>query len=206
MPSTNPYEPSAYPPSQTALLFLDYQNFLVNMVPSPTNESLCNAVKTLLTAARENDVAILHCLADTSLEPDPTSKVAATWETQYKPLLSANPQLGIEYAAFAPTESSTDRETIHMRKPGLRSVLEPEVVSYLRDKLGVNHLILAGIATSGAVMGTMSHGTDIGFVVSVVAEACWDPSVQAHDELIKTVIPNLAWISSIEESVGYLTG
>ncbi|GAW20427.1 hypothetical protein ANO14919_099330 [Xylariales sp. No.14919] len=176
------------------------------MVANSTNESLCNAAKTLLTATRGNDVIILHCLADTSLEPDPTSKVAATWETQHKPLLSANPWLGAEYAAFAPTKSSADRETIHMRKPGLRSVLDPEVVSYLRKKLGVNRLILAGIATSGAAVGTMSHGTDIGFVISVVAEAYWDPSVQAHDELIKTVILGLAWISSIEGPVGSVTG
>ncbi|KAI0425402.1 Isochorismatase hydrolase [Xylaria sp. FL1042] len=167
MSSKIPYELSPYPPSQTALLFLDYQNYLVNMVPSPTNESLCNAVKTLLATARETT----------------SPKVVAAWGTQYKPLLSANPQLGLD----------TNRETVHMRKPGLRSVLEPEVVAYLRERLGVNHSILAGIiATSGAVMGTTSHGTDINFVISVVPEACCGPSAETHDDLINIVIPTLA--------------
>ncbi|KAI1130047.1 Isochorismatase hydrolase [Nemania abortiva] len=204
--ANNLYDPSAYKPSQTALMFLDYQNLLVNMVPDPTNKTLIKAAETLLAAARKNNVAILHCISDTNAEPAATNKVAATWDAQYKPIFSANPELGAEYAGFAPTQESTSRETAHTRPPGLRSVLTDEVVVYLRDHLGVRHLILAGIATSGAIMGTMSQGTDINFVVSVVADACWDPNTQVHNDLIDTVIPSLAWVSSVEQAVGYMTG
>ncbi|KAI2615368.1 Isochorismatase hydrolase [Hypoxylon sp. NC1633] len=207
MPGKDLYEPSAYPPSQTALMFLDYQNILVSMVPSPTKETLVKAAESLLAAARKNNVAILHCITDTDSEPVATNKVAATWDTQFKPVFSANPQLGAEFAAFAPTKHSTSRETVHLRIPGSRSVLAGErVVPYLREELGVTHLILAGIATSGAIMGTMSHGTDINFVVTVVADACWDPNAQVHRDLIDTVIPSLAWVSSVEQAVGYMTG
>ncbi|OTA97380.1 hypothetical protein M434DRAFT_391846 [Hypoxylon sp. CO27-5] len=207
MSSNDLYKPSAYPPSKTALLFLDYQNILVNMVPSPAKEKLIHSAENLLAAARKNNVAILHCIIDTNLDPAATNKVNETWVTQYKPALSADPQQGAIFASFTPNHLSTDRETIFKRAPGIRSCLESEgIVPYLRDELGVTHLILGGIATSGAIMGTMSHGTDINFVVSVVEDACWDPNEQVHRGLIDTVIPSLAWVSSVEEAVGYMTG
>ncbi|KAJ2977593.1 hypothetical protein NUW58_g7762 [Xylaria curta] len=83
------------------------------------------------------------------------------------------------------------------RAPSVRSALGSEgIVSYLRHELGVHHLILGGIATSGAIIGTMSHGTDINFVVTVVGDACWDQNTQVHSDLINTVIPSLAWVAS----------
>ncbi|KAI0201353.1 Isochorismatase hydrolase [Astrocystis sublimbata] len=200
------HEPSAYRPSQTALMFLDYQNLLVDMMPSHAKERLITAAKALLEAARKNNIAILHCTCDTNTVPPATNKVAATWDAQYKPIFSASPELGAEYVAFAPTAHSTSLETVHKRPPELQSVLDDKLVPYLRDELGVAHLIFAGIATSGAIMGTMSHGTDIGFVVSVVADACWDPNAQVHTDLIETVIPSLAWVSSVEQAVGYMSG
>ncbi|KAI1169517.1 Isochorismatase hydrolase [Nemania sp. FL0916] len=207
MPSnTTAYDPAAYPPSQTALMFLDYENILVSMVPSPTKETLIKAAETLLSAARKHNIAILHCLSDTSLNPPPTNKASATWDAQFKPIFSANPELGAEYAAFAPaSDGAASHETVHTRLPGLRSVLQDDVVLYLRRR-GINHLVLAGIATSGAIMGTMSHGTDINFVVTVVADACWDPTAQVHADLIDTVIPSLAYVSSAEQAVAYFSG
>lgn len=206
MSGSNLYKPSEYPPSKTALLFLDYQNILVKMIPSPRREALINSAETLLAAACQNNVAILHCIIDTDSDPAATNKVTATWATQYKPIFSADPELGAEYAGFAPTNNSTNRETVFKRAPGIRSAPESQgIVSYLRDTLGVTHLIIGGIATSGAIMGTMSHGTDIDFVISVVEDACWDPNEQVHRNLMDRVIPSLAWASSVEEAVGYLT-
>ncbi|KAI1262922.1 Isochorismatase hydrolase [Xylariaceae sp. FL1019] len=159
------------------------------MMPSPTSETLVRAAETLLSAAREHNIAILHCIAETDRDPPPINKILATWDVQFKPIFSANPEMGHEYAALAPKNNgSTSREVVYTRPPGLRSVLQEDVVSYLRG-LGVTHPILAGIATSGSVMGTMSHAT---FVVTIVTDACWDPTAQAHTTLIDTAIPNLA--------------
>ncbi|GAP89387.1 putative isochorismatase hydrolase protein [Rosellinia necatrix] len=207
MASNDLHQPAAYPPSKTALLLLDYQNMLVEMMPSPGKESLIESVSALQAAARKNNVAILHCTMDTAVPPPATNKVAATWDAQFKPIFSANPHLGAEFAGFSPADKSrTDRETVFTRAPGIRSALAGEgIISHLRDTLGVNHLILGGIATSGAIMGTMSHATDIGFVVTVVETTCWDPNESVHRSLIDTVIPTLAFVSSVEEAVGYMT-
>lgn len=175
MTSKDLYKPSAYPPSKTALLVLDYQNVLLDMVPGPRKQRVIGAAETLLEAARESNVAIVHCIVDVHTTPGETSKAAATWATQYEPAFSADPRLGAEFAVLAPpaptpilastpilTSPPTifgrerwrrDRETVFRRPPGIRSALESQgIAHYLRHELGVTHLVLGGIATSGAVL------------------------------------------------------
>ncbi|KAI1108328.1 Isochorismatase hydrolase [Nemania sp. NC0429] len=231
MTSSDLYKPSAYPPSKTALLLLDYQNVLLDMVPGARKKAVISAAETLLDAARDNDVVILHCIVDVhNAQPAATSKASATWETQYKPAFFADPHLGAEFAVLAPpaptpilastpvvalapapvmsrrgSRAKTDRETVFRRAPGIRSALESGgIVHYLRHEVGVTHLVIGGIATSGAVLGTATHGTDVGFVVTVVADACWDPDAHVHDCLVNTVFPSLAWVASVGEAVSYM--
>lgn len=146
---------------------------------------------------------------DTTLDPPPTNKVSDAWHTTHKPAFSSMPELGDEHGELAPTGAPTDgsRERVSLRPPGYRSALVGEgFLATLQNELGVKHLVLGGIATSGAVMGTTSHATDLDFVVTVVEDACWDPNEQVHRALIDTVLPSLAWISTLDEGVARLTG
>jgi hypothetical protein len=52
----------------------------------------------------------------------------------------------------------------------------------------------------------MFHATDIGFVVTVVKNAYWDPNGQVHEDMIRTVIPSLAYVVSAEKAGGCMTG
>ncbi|RYP25583.1 hypothetical protein DL768_011460 [Monosporascus sp. mg162] len=210
MSSNGPSKPSSYPPSKTALLLLDYQNVLVNMIQdSERKEKLVESAKTLLATARKNHVAIVHCLMDTNKDPPVTSKVTEQWLSVHKPALSANPILAAEYSDLAIVGLAPEggHESTSLRPPGYRSALVAEgILPLLREELGVTHLILGGIATSGAVLGTATHATDLDFVVTVVEDACWDPNQQVHRALIDTVIPTLAWVSEVQETVGHMTG
>lgn len=59
---------------------------------------------------------------------------------------------------------------------------------------GVSRLIIAGVATSGTVLSTTRWAYDIGYEVTVCADACADPDPQAHAALLdKTVFPE-SWI------------
>lgn len=44
------------------------------------------------------------------------------------------------------------------------------VLQFLREKLGVAHLIMSGITTSGPVLGTAMNATGLEFVVTVVGD------------------------------------
>lgn len=188
-------------------MLLDYQNVLLNMITEQERKDrLVSAVNRLLVAARKNNVAIVHCLMDTAQDPPPTNKANTQWPIVYKPMFAANPDLAAEYPDFAAPKPNGDHETTSLRAPGYRSALVAEgIVPLLREKLGIKHLILGGIATSGAVLGTMSHGTDLDFVVSIVEDACWDPNQAVHNALIDTVFPSLAWVATVDEAVTYLS-
>ncbi|KAI1111158.1 hypothetical protein F5Y14DRAFT_464961 [Nemania sp. NC0429] len=88
----NLYKPSAYQPSQTARMFLDYEN-------TP-------AAGTLLAAARKHNIAILNCISGINTEPPASHKVAATRDTKFKPTVAAILELGAEYGDFACTNES----------------------------------------------------------------------------------------------------
>ena len=61
-------------------------------------------------------------------------------------------------------------------------------------ELRVGHLILAGVATSGTVLSTTRWAVDLGYEVTVGADACGDPDPGAHAALTdKTVFPS-SWI------------
>lgn len=133
------------------------------------------------------------------------------WATVHKPLLASMPDSGAEHADLAAETGDggggggSSKETISTRPPGYRSVLVAEgLVSRLRDG-GIKHLILGGIATSGAVLGMATHGTDLDFIVTVVEDPCLDPNQGVHRALMDTVIPTQAWVASVQEAVGYLS-
>lgn len=208
MNSYDASKPEGYPPSKTALLLLDYQNVLVNMIQDPEKkQKLVDSAKTLLETAREQKVATIHCTMDIGLDPPPTNKVSEAWHTQHKPAFSAMPGIGAEYAQLAPTSATVGgHESISLRPPGYRSALVADgLLETLQQDLGMKHLIIGGIATSGAVLGTAAHATDLDFVVTVVEDACWDPNEQVHRALIDKVIPTLAWVSSVDGAVARLT-
>ncbi|KAK7750528.1 hypothetical protein SLS62_007504 [Diatrype stigma] len=210
MATTEPWKPSSYSPSKTALLLLDYENAHVDMIQDPSRkDAVVNSTKRLLTTARKNNVAIVHCLMDTKMDPPATSKGTEKWLSMIKPALSAMPEMAVEYGGFAMTAAADSvgngHESTSYRNPGYLSAFAAEgFLPLLRDKLGVGHLIMAGITTSGPVLGTALHATDLDFVVTVVEDASWDPSEHVHRALIDTVIPTLAWVSSTEEAVGYM--
>lgn len=203
----NPNQPEYYGPSQTALLFLDYQNVLVNMITDQEERTkLIESAKKLLATARKNKVAVIHCLIDTKIDPPPTSKIYDQWFTIHKPALEATPELAEEYSEFAPTGNSTDgHEIVSLRLPGPRSAfVNKDLLPLLRNKLGVTSLILGGIATSGAIIGTALQGIDEDFVVTVVEDAVWDPNQQVHRNLLDVVLPVSAYVVSTKEAVGYM--
>jgi nicotinamidase-related amidase len=202
-----PSDPGHYPRSQTALLFLDYQNILINMIgDEASKQKLIDSAKALLAAARKNDVPIIHCLADTNLDPPQTNQVYNDWITIHKPILEGMPTLGAEFEELAPTNTTgTGHESVSTRPPGYRSAFVAEdLLPLLQKELGVTHLILGGIATSGAVLGTATHGTELNFVVTVVEEAVWDPNTEVHRNLLNVVFPSLAWVSNTEQALKYL--
>ncbi len=73
--------------------------------------------------------------------------------------------------------------------------------------LGVGHLVLAGIITSGAVLSTMRQAADLDFELTVVRDLCLDRDAEVHDILMDKVlsrqgrvISSTDWIKELEHA------
>jgi len=59
---------------------------------------------------------------------------------------------------------------------------------------GIGHLIIAGVATSGTVLSTTRWAVDIGYRVTVCADACGDPDPAAHAALTDENVFPTSWL------------
>ena len=59
---------------------------------------------------------------------------------------------------------------------------------------GIGHLIIAGVATSGTVLSTTRWAVDIGYRVTVCADACADPDPGAHAALTDENVFPASWL------------
>ncbi|RYP77554.1 hypothetical protein DL770_007055 [Monosporascus sp. CRB-9-2] len=125
-------------------------------------QKLVESAKALLATVRKASVAIVHCLMDTNRNLPATKKVTEYWASMHKPAPLAILELAAEFSGLAGAGAAADggHESTFLRAPGCRLALVTEgIVPLLRVDLGVNHLILGGIATSGALLGTGTHAT-----------------------------------------------
>ena len=63
--------------------------------------------------------------------------------------------------------------------------------------LGVTHLVLAGIATSGVVLSTLREGADRDYGLTVLSDACLDADDEGHRVLTEKVFPRQAEVLTV---------
>lgn len=78
-------------------------------------------------------------------------------------------------------------------KSSLSAFATTNLDEVLRES-GVGHLIIAGVATSGTVLSTTRWAVDIGYRVTVCADACADPDPGAHAALTDESVFPTSWL------------
>ncbi|KAJ6508702.1 isochorismatase hydrolase [Mycena sanguinolenta] len=65
--------------------------------------------------------------------------------------------------------------------------------------LGVDTLVLGGVATSGAVLSTVRQAADLDFKLTVLEDLCLDMEEEVHRVLVQKVFPRQATVISSEQ-------
>jgi nicotinamidase-related amidase len=172
---------------RAALLALHYQNDVLHAdgkirvgiaADSPLRAGVIAAAQSLLQAARERAIPIVH--------------VRIAFRPDYADLLTNAPIFRAVAASAALQEGSwgaqfhdslTPRENdarefvvTHKR---VNAFYDSPLETVLRA-IGAQHLIVAGVATHSVVESTVRHAVDMGYEVAVAADACAAGSQQAH--------------------------
>jgi nicotinamidase-related amidase len=65
--------------------------------------------------------------------------------------------------------------------------------------LGINHLVLTGVSTSGVVLSTLREAADKDYALTVLGDACGDADEEVHRVLTTKVFPRQASVVSVSE-------
>ena len=192
--------PLFIPAAQTAVLLMDYQNITVHGFGDAAPHIISSA-KQVRDWAVARSIPVYHCLVDTKTGAKPAafSRVADRWPA-YEEKLNVKPELGAEIPELAPA-ADNELEKTFTRRPGFVSAL-------LSDGLGAElrrreflSLIVSGISTSGCVLSTVRTATDVGYVVTVIEDACADPVPDLHQMLMDHVLASTAHVATAQELI-----
>ena len=190
------------PKADTAVLAIHYQN--ENCHPNGKIrvgiaadadwrwERLGNA-KRLLDGARAAGAAIIHVRL--AVPPDYRGVSANTDLIREWMALSAWQEDTWGTAFIESLEPHADDFVItHTRNSAFYNTTLDEILF----QLGVRNLVCAGVSPAYAVEGTVRHATDIGYKVTVAADACSTATHAQHENALAAMKP-LASIKTVDE-------
>ncbi|MBL7502472.1 cysteine hydrolase [Frankia sp. CNm7] len=70
--------------------------------------------------------------------------------------------------------------------------------------MGITHVVLAGILTSGVVLFTLTQAADLDYAVTVLSDGCSDRDDEVHRVLCEKVFPSRAEVVSVGEWIASL--
>jgi biuret amidohydrolase len=192
---------------RSAVLALHYQNDVLHAdgrirvgfaTGDDARERVITAAGALLTGARRAGLPIVHIRI--AFRPDyadlaqncplflNTAKAGAvqdgSWGAQFHDGLGPDLTRPGEYVVH------------HLRTSGFIGT----PLELILAKLGARHLIVAGVATHSTVEMTVRHAVDLGYHVTVAADACAAAPHALHDASL-TSMRLLAEISTVEQAL-----
>jgi nicotinamidase-related amidase len=179
----------------TALLLLDLQNGLLERFGDEKHNYL-SLVSDAIKAARVAGISIIFvrtCFRSGHPEVSERNFTAAKLAS-YGGALEGDPLVDI-CAEIAPSGKD-----IIVTKRRVSAFSGSDLDCVLRG-LDVTSLILAGIATSGAVLSTVRYAADMDYSLTVVGDLCFDPDPEVHRVLVEKVFPRQARVLSAEQLI-----
>jgi nicotinamidase-related amidase len=173
-------------PKTTALLAMDFQNRIVDMV-ADQKDAMLERMTRLLPAARDNNMLVVHVVV--GFRPG-FPEVSARNKSfsgikQSGGFAPGDPSIEI-HAALAPVEGDV---VVTKHRVGAFLGTDLEMVLRAHD---IDTLLLTGIATSGVVLSTLRYAADADYRLFVAADCCADRDEEVHRVLMEKVFPRQA--------------
>jgi nicotinamidase-related amidase len=106
---------------------------------------------------------------------------------------------GTEAAAIHPAVAPLPTD-IQIFKRRVSAFTSGDLDVILRS-LKAEHLVLTGLATSGAVLSTLLEAFDLDFKITVLEDLVADHDQELHDVLVKKLFPKRATVVTADEWV-----
>jgi nicotinamidase-related amidase len=178
--------------ASTALLIMDVQQDIVARFAG--EDGYLDRLATAITAARAAGVMVGY--------------VTIAFRPGYPEVSDRNKS----FASIAGSGRFTDGDPGNQSPaavapaPGEAVVIKRRVSAFAGSDLdvllrarGADHLVLAGIATSGVVLSTLRQAADLDYRLTVLADGCLDADPEVHRVLLGKVFPRQAEVTTIAD-------
>ena len=179
--------------TSTALLIMDVQQGIVDRF-ADHDDGYLGRLATAIAAARAAGVVVGY--------------VTVAFRPGYPEVSDRNKS----FAAVAGSGRFTDGDPgMHIPAavapaPGEAVVTKRRVSAFTGSDLdvllrarGIDHLVLAGIATSGVVLSILRQAADLDYRLTVLADGCLDADPEVHRVLLHKVFPRQAEVTTIAD-------
>jgi nicotinamidase-related amidase len=190
-------------PKTSALLVMDFQTAVVEMVASEKDDLLARTA-TLIEATRNAGMKVIY--------------VVVGFRPGYPEVSPRNHSFGPirESGRFAAGSAGAEVHVAVAPKPGAVVVTKHRVSAFAGTDLdmilhanAIDTIVLTGIATSGVVLSTVRHAADADYRLVVVEDCCADRDPEVHRVLVEkvfvrqtTVVKAEAVVRALAESAG----
>jgi nicotinamidase-related amidase len=186
--------------SKTALLVMDIQETMMTFLPDP--KPLLAQVKEAIDGARAANIEVIYViLSFRKGHPEISSRHKRFSRIKDSGFMFTE---GHEGTALHSTIVPKEEELIlHKKRVSAFAGSDLEMVLKSKD---VDNLVIAGFATSGIVLHTVTEGSDKDYHITVLSDACADPDPEIHEFLTRrlfqascTVMTTDHWVGSIRK-------
>lgn len=180
-----------------ALLVLDMQEPNLNRLTAAnevTAKEVMGTVASAIAFARTKGIPVIYLRAGFRKGAPEISANNKFLAANQAMLADVNPEDFLRIAAAVapmPADIVVDRSRIS-------GFAGSDLEIVLRAK-NIQHLVLAGVSTSGVVLSTVREASDKDYQLTVLSDACADVDDEIHRVLITKVFPVQADVLSLEE-------
>jgi nicotinamidase-related amidase len=178
--------------TSTALLIMDVQKGIVNRFGD--DAGYLTRLSAAASAARAARIGVIY--------------VVVAFRPGYPEVSGRNKS----FAAIAGTGRFTDGDPDAPIHPAVVPVAGDVIVTKRRVSAfagsdldvvlrssGLDHLVLAGIATSGVVLSTVRQAADLDYRLTVLSDGCLDSDPEVHRVLTEKVFPRQAEVTTVAD-------
>ena len=173
----------------TALLVMDVQEQVLARYPDP---AYLPRLRTAIDAARAAGVPVIY--------------VTVGFRPGYPEISPRNRMFGGIPARAGAGGGTSEIHPGVAPEPGDIRVVKKRVSAFAGSDLDlllrsseIDHLVLAGVATSGVVLSTLRQAADLDYRLTVLADACLDNDPEVHRVLVEKVFPVQAEVIEVAD-------
>ena len=176
----------------TALLVMDMQDAIIKNLPDPTD--LISNVQKAIEAARSNNIPVIYIVVGFREGIPEISNNNRFFSAARERFSSIGAE---EFAKIHSSVFPLNGEVV-VTKRRFSAFTGSDLEVVLRAK-GIQHIVLAGVSTSGVVLSTTREAADKDYQITILSDCCADGDAEVHRVLTTKVFPRQADVITVEE-------